>query len=401
MEAPRHELSPPNRFAAPAAAPAPTSAPASAPTSAPASAPASSPASAPAFAPTRVPARAAAVERAILQVAARQHGVVTRSQLVDAGLSLSSIDRRLAAGRLTGLHRGVYRVGPPVAPRTREMAAVLACGGATVLARGHAAAEVRGVAAALSHGSATELLRLFPDRRGRGPMEVSVAGSCRRHAGIHVHRVRALPADEVTWVEGIPVTTPARTILDMAPSLATRELERVVAEAIALRGTTPDGLLRLARSLRHARRPGVHRVRALLGADSDPARTRSVAEERFLELVRKTDVPDPETDFRIGRYTVDFVWPNQRVVVEIDGFTYHSSPASLEADHRRDSDLDAAGFHVLRFTWRKIQKEPMKVVGRVCRAIGRAEGRAEGRTERHAVRRRRTELSREAGTADQ
>jgi very-short-patch-repair endonuclease len=207
-------------------------------------------------------------------------------------------------------------------------------------------------------------------------MEVSVAGTVRRHAGIRVHRVRALPADEVTRVEGIPVTTAARTILDLAPPLATRELERVVAEAIAQRGTTPDGLLALALSPRHARRPGVHRVRALLGGDADPARTRSVAEERFLELVRQTDVPDPEADVRIGRYTVDFVWPDQRVVVEIDGFTYHSSPASLEADHRRNSDLDAAGFHVFRFTWRKIQKEPMDVVGRVCRAIGRAEGRA-------------------------
>jgi very-short-patch-repair endonuclease len=106
-----------------------------------------------------------------------------------------------------------------------------------------------------------------------------------------------------------------------------------------------------------------------------PARTRSVAEERFLELVRQTDVPDPESDVRIGRYTVDFVWPDQRVVVEIDGFTYHSSPG-LAADHRRNSDLDAAGFPVLRFTWRKIQKEPMEVGGRVCRTIGRAEGHA-------------------------
>jgi very-short-patch-repair endonuclease len=103
--------------------------------------------------------------------------------------------------------------------------------------------------------------------------------------------------------------------------------------------------------------------------------------------------PIRKSDVRIGRYTVDFVWPDQRVVVEIDGFTYHSSPASLEADHRRNSDLDAAGFHVLRFTWRKIQKQPMEVVGRVCRAIGRAEGRAEGQAEGQAGRRRRTVLS--------
>jgi hypothetical protein len=148
MEARRRELSPPRRLAAPA----------------------------------RAPARAVAVERAILQVAAGQHGVVTRSQLMGAGLSRSGVDRRLTAGRLTGLHRGAYRVGPPVAPRTLEMAAVLACGGATVPGRGDGAAELREAAAALSHGSAAELLRLVPERRGhpRGPMEVSVAGTARR-----------------------------------------------------------------------------------------------------------------------------------------------------------------------------------------------------------------------------
>jgi very-short-patch-repair endonuclease len=326
--------------------------------------------------PPATPANpAATLERAILQLAARQHGVVTRPQLLVLGLSPSAIDRRLAAGRLTALHRGVYRVGPPVAPRAREMAAVLACCGASALARGGAPPPARAKPAALSHRSAADLLGIVPGRRPCGPMEVSVQGSCRGRDGILIHRVRVLPADEITRVDGIPVTTPARTILDLAASLAARELERAVAEAIALRGTTPAELLALASSPRHALRPGVCHVRALLAGDTDPARTRSVAEERFLELVRATGLPKPETNVRVGRYKVDFLWRALRLVVEIDGFVFHSAPGRVEADHRRDSDLDADGYHVLRFTWREIQDEPMVVMGRLCRAMGRAERR--------------------------
>jgi very-short-patch-repair endonuclease len=327
--------------------------------------------------PARGSNPAAALERAVLQLAARQHSVVTRPQLLHVGLSPATIDRRLAAARLTAVHRGVYRVGPPVAPRAREMAAVLACGGASALARGGTGAflPARAKPTASSHGSAADLLRIVPGRRPRDPVEVSVQGSYRSREGILIHRVRFLPAGEITWVEGIPVTTPARTILDLAGSLPGRELERAVAEAIALRGTTSAALLALARSRRHALRPGVHRVRALLAGDTDPARTRSVAEERFLELVRTTGLPEPETNVRLGRYEVDFLWRALRLVVEIDGFVFHSAPGRAEADRRRDADLEAAGYHVLRFTWRELQNEPMVVLARLCRAMGKAEGR--------------------------
>jgi very-short-patch-repair endonuclease len=339
---------------------------------------------APEPAPEPEPDRAA-IERGILRLAGRQHGVVTRPQLRALGLKAGAVDRRVAAARLTALHRGVYRVGPPVAPLAREMAAVLACGGASALDYDSASGPAGGGAlpgaraAALSHGSAAHLLGIAEGPRARGPVEVAVVGSCRARPGIRIHRARSLPAGEVTRREGIPVTTPARTILDLAASLETRELERMMAEAIALRATTPAKLLALAGSPRHARRPGVWRVRAMLAGDNDPARTRSAAEEGFLGLIRSTDLPQPEANAPVGRYQVDFLWRAQRIVVEVDGFAFHSSPRSFEADHRRESDLDAAGYHVLRFTWRQIQETPTKVIGRVCRAVGRAEGRVEGR----------------------
>jgi very-short-patch-repair endonuclease len=303
------------------------------------------------------PRRRADFERAAIDLAARQHGVVTRAQLLELGLSPGAVGRRLKAGLLTRLHGGVYRVGPPVAPRMRAMAAVLACGDR----------------AFLSHASAADLHGI---PRGRGKLRVvhvTVEGRTVRRPGILTHRVRILPVDETTRVERLPATTPARTIVDLARSLATRTLERAVAEAMARRGTTQAELLALAE--RHRRREGVARIQAMFGGGASPARTRSRAEEVFFQLVSDAGLPRPQTNVGIGRYEVDVLFRAQRLVVEIDGFTYHASPGSFEADRRRDGELTDAGYTVIRITWRQLQDEPLVVLRRLVQALERGERR--------------------------
>jgi very-short-patch-repair endonuclease len=296
----------------------------------------------------------AAVERAILEVTGRQHGVATRAQLLAAGLGPSAVDHRVAAGRLVAVYRGVYRVGPPVATWGREMAAVLACGPAS----------------ALSHGSAACLLPILGDRRPPEVVEVTVWGGSRKRDGVRVHRVRDLPTDEITRVEGIPVTTPGRTIIDLAGVLDARELERAVIQAMALRETTRAKLLALTG--RYPRRRGVARLRAILAPEAGPARTRSKAEEVFLKLIRDAGLRDPEVNVIVAGHRVDFVWRTERVVVEIDGITYHSLTGRIEADRLRDADLADAGFRVLRITWRRLQEKPLAALASVIRALDRA-----------------------------
>jgi very-short-patch-repair endonuclease len=287
----------------------------------------------------------------ILELAARQRGVVSRRQLIQAGVSSDKVDGRVRAKRLHALYRGVYRVGPVVAQYAHEMAAVLACDGLAVV----------------SHRSSAELWQLPPQRRSAGPVTVILAHSDHgRRPNIEAHRVRALPVDEVTKLERIPITTPARTLLDIAGAVSCRELERAVAEAFA-RGLANESAITTLMS-RHPRRPGARVLRALLGAEQ-PALTRSEAEERFLSLIRKARLPAPEVNVSIGDYQVDFFWRVERFVVEIDGFAFHSSVDRFESDRRRDAVLAAAGLRVMRVTWRQMQGEPEAMLVRLGQAL--------------------------------
>jgi very-short-patch-repair endonuclease len=292
------------------------------------------------------------VEEAIMSLAAGQHGVVTRAQLVDAGFSADVVDHRLKRKRLRPLHRGVYLVGPLVARRVQEMAAVLACG--------------RG--AAISHRSAAMLWQLLPESAIRGPVEVSSErGDHTRRPGIRMHRVRTLPPDEVTMLDGIPVTTVLRTLCDLAGAVDRRELERALAEALTRRLASRSGIL-LHLACRSPAR-GLGALRALVEMDAHPALTRSEAEERFLALVRRARLPHPVVNVTVGGYEIDFLWDPGRLVVEVDGFAYHSSARMFERDRRRDADLTAAGLRVMRVTWRQIVSEPEALVVRLAQAL--------------------------------
>jgi very-short-patch-repair endonuclease len=293
-------------------------------------------------------------ERAIAELATRQRGVITRAQLLRIGLTRGAIDHRVKSARLHTLHRGVYLVGHAVqAKGARELAAVLACG--------------RG--AVLSHRSAAGLWRLLPD--SEGDFDVTVPGRrCESRHGIRVHHVGSLDRRDIRSLGGIPVTAPARTILDLAAVVSSRDLERALAEVHARRLAQRSELVALLARL--PRRPGVAAFRPLIESDSAPALTRSEAEERLLALIRAAELPAADVNVRIGGHEVDFLWRNQGLVVEVDGFSFHSSRAAFERDRLRDAELGAQGFRVMRVTWRQIARKPEAVVARIAMALATA-----------------------------
>lgn len=294
--------------------------------------------------------RSGSVEDVAARFASRQHGLVTRQQLLGAGVPSKVVERRVTRRRLRPVHRGVYLVGPVVPPRAAEMAACLACG----------------CHAAVSHGSASALWKMTPPRRPRAPVHVLVVGHARRRPGILVHRTVRRHADEVVRRDGIPVTSPARTLYDLADSGRARTVERALARALRRELTSQDELTTLV--TRHAGRPGAARLRSLLGG-APPPFVRSEAEERFLTMVQEARLPKPEVNVRLGPFEADFHWPAQRLVVEIDGYEFHSSRAAFERDRERDAELAARGLRVMRITWRQLTRERDAVLVRLARTL--------------------------------
>jgi very-short-patch-repair endonuclease len=295
------------------------------------------------------------LERAIGALARRQHGVVTRTQLIGLGLGTGAIDWRLRTGRLRALQRGVYFVGPVAPQLAGEMAAVLSCG--------------RG--AVLSPRIATSLWRLLPPPTPPGDIEVTVMGrDPGRRPGVRVHRVRRLEPDEVTTFQGIPITTPARTALDLAAIVSARELEQAVAE-VQRRGLADPRRLGVLVG-RYPTRRGAGLLRRLTRPNERPAITRSQAEERFLALIRDAELPSPEANVMLHGFEVDFLWREERLVVEIDGYAFHADRQAFERDRRRDAELAAHGYRVIRVTWRQLLDAPTVVVARVAQVLARA-----------------------------
>lgn len=200
------------------------------------------------------------------------------------------------------------------------------------------------------------------------PVHVTVAGPGRGpRPGVVVHRVAAFDSSEVTQIDGIPVTAPARTLFDLANVVRGRELEQAMARAERKRLTNRSELLSLVS--RHSRRRGIGALRHLLQDGAEPVLARSEAEERFLALIRRARLPAPEANSRIGNYEVDFVWRAQRVAVEVDGFAFHSSRVQFESDRRRDADLSAMGFRVIRVTWQQVVHESEVLLVRLAQSL--------------------------------
>ena len=294
----------------------------------------------------------AKLERILREQAGAQHGLVTREQLLAAGIPDHVIERRVRNGRLLPIHRGVYQAGPVVGSCAREMAAVLACGHESRLSHGSAGVlwELR------ARVSSDESIELTIPRRDR-----------RRISGIIVHRVSRLEPDEVTIVNGIPVTTPARTLLDLGECVGLREMEQALART-ERKGLVTRGELR-AMVDRHPRHRGARALRRLVENDGPAPFTRFPAEEIMLALVRKAGLPAPELNAQLLRYEVDLLWREQRLVVEVDGIAYHGSARAFVQDRRRDAQLIAAGYRVVRFTWKDLTEQPEATLVRIAQAL--------------------------------
>jgi Transcriptional regulator, AbiEi antitoxin/Protein of unknown function (DUF559) len=281
-------------------------------------------------------------DRAIAALAARQHGVISLEQLEELGLTAGAVKHRIGAGRLHRLHVGVYAVGHrALSGRGHRLAAVLACGRDAVL----------------SHRDGAALWEVRFTARTRIDVTVPRAHA-RSQPGIDVHRVRSLHPEDCTVRDGIPVTTVARTLLDLAEVVRPREVERAFDEAERL------GLLDLVALeavCRRARgRRGLKVLRPLV-ADRRPSMqdTRSPLERIFLPFCRDHGIPLPATNVEVAGLLVDAVWPAQRLIVELDGYEFHGKTRSaFEADRVRDATLQLAGYRVVRITWRRLEREP-------------------------------------------
>jgi hypothetical protein len=293
------------------------------------------------------------VDGPIGELAEAQHGVVGRQQLRDLGFAASSIDSRLRRGALLPVHRGVYGVGHTAMSREgRWMAAVLASGSAAVL----------------SHRSAGQLWRIVS---GGGAPEVTRPTASRANPRIRMHRSQLL-IDEIEEVEGIPVTSVSRTLLDLGALLSRQRLESALNEAEVRRLTSRISLPELLR--RYPRRHGSAVLRSLLGeAAESRGITKRELEARFAAFVATHDLPRPRRNADVavrGRFfNVDCLWAERRLIVELDGRAVHATRRAFEADRERDRVLSAEGWRVARVTWRQLRDEPGAVAADLRRLL--------------------------------
>jgi hypothetical protein len=270
------------------------------------------------------------VDLQIAGVATRQDGLVTRADLLALPLTGSAIDGRVSAGRLFIVFRGVYSVGhPPLTERALLRAALLAVG----------------PRAALSHRTAATYRRLA--ERSDQVIHVLVEGTPpRSRPGIRVHRTTR--PFEVTYHDGLPVTSPLRTLEDLRrePDFARMCTEALVRRLVTQTELDAAGLTR-----------------------PDVAPTPGAFGRRFHALLRQAGLPHPAPELPIGRYVADFAWPDQRVIVETDGYGAHGHRGAFEHDRARDAYLLARGWVVMRVTWRRLGREPLRVVAELAQIL--------------------------------
>jgi hypothetical protein len=295
----------------------------------------------------------AIADRRLAELARHQHGVVARWQIEPFGMSAEMIKSRLGRGSLHLLHLGVYGVGHRgLTPDGRLMAAVLAVGAEAVL----------------SHQSAAQAWGILP----KAPIEPEVTRPrrVRGRPGIVVHR-SPLPGDEVTVLDGIPVTTVPRTLVDLAAVVDRRKLER--AWNAAEIGERRDRLSVAQILDRHPGRRGTAALRQLIAGKRPADITRNDLEEGFVALVDRFGLPRPRMNAHIALrgkfYEVDCLWERQRVVVELDGREVHGTRTAFESDRERDRVLLAEGYRVTRVTWRQMRNSAPAVATDLSRIL--------------------------------
>lgn len=267
------------------------------------------------------------------------------------------IRRRIASGHLVPLHRGIYAVGHRKLRREGHwLAAVLAAGPGAVLSHRHAAAlhGIRSVAAS--------------------QVDVSTGRQRGAQAGIRIYGRRALHVNEITVIDSVPVTTVARTLVDLAAMVSPQQMERAVSESERL-GSFDLTALEAALKRTRGRRGSGH---AILTAALAQYRThgetitRSELERRFLTLLDAHQLPRSRMNVIVEGSEVNALWPQQRLVVELDGYAFHHHRQAFEHDRTKANDLTAAGYTVLRFTYRNVTEQPGDVAARIALELSRA-----------------------------
>lgn len=282
--------------------------------------------------------------RCVAEVAARQWGNIGIAQLHDCGVTADSVKRWAADGRIHRVHRGVYAVGHrSPAPEAAWAAALLACGEGAVL----------------SHRAAAAVHGLLPPP---DTVDVTTPGRIRPHRGVRTHSPSMpLRRDEVTRAKGLNATTVPRTLLDLAAD--GMNPKRLIAEAVARRLTSMPALRAYLAS-----RPGA-RGSARLRIGIDGRQARSGLEDRFASFLRRFGLPEPVMNEKVGPFTVDGIWPEAGLVVEIDTIGTHGTAWSFENDRLRDAYLVGRGLRVIRVTERRIEQDDRRLAADIRRAL--------------------------------
>jgi very-short-patch-repair endonuclease len=270
---------------------------------------------------------------------------------MDAGLLHSSIGRRSDRGLLHRIHRGVYVLGhKALAQYARESAALLAAGDRAVI----------------SHISAAAVWGFGPPPAPEDDIHITTIGSkVRSRPGLTAHRSRTLQPCDIRRLHGLPVTAPARTLFDLAAT-GYHHLDRAFGEAHAQRLVTARDIEDAIE--RAGPRAGIRALRALQ-SDNASGFTRSKAERILRRLLRDANLPMPRFNAKIAGYEVDAVWPDRHLIVEVDGYAYHGHRAQFERDRRKDLALTAAGYRVIRVSWRQLTQEPFALIAVISSAL--------------------------------
>jgi very-short-patch-repair endonuclease len=298
---------------------------------------------------------ARSADRIIWTLAGRQHGAVERRQLLAAGITPQEITTRLNDGRLRSIHRGVYLAGPIVDEHTYEMAALLACGPRS----------------ALSHRSAAALWKVLPYPATASVWVTLPPGRSAKRQRVTIIRASLAPRD-LRKRDGMLLTSPPRTILDLAARLDESDLEQAVAEA-SYRRLASERELRSQLKQNRGKR-GAAKLREILDVPGGPQRTRSPAERSMLRLLRTAGVTGFKTNAKIHGYEVDFLWRDLNFAVEIDGYDGHSSRVAFERDRLKWARLQSRGVQVMPVTGRQVRRHPDEVLSRLLKALARARG---------------------------
>jgi very-short-patch-repair endonuclease len=275
-------------------------------------------------------------DEVIARIATAAHGVVTRDELLRAGVTVTTIRRRLERGALIPVHRGVYRVGHLAPSYQATFTAAVKAGGNEAALCGRAAAHMWGLV------------------KGRPPQPEILAPGKRQIPGVLIHRCQGIDSTDITTRDGVHITTIERTLVDLACSLPVFELGRACHEADVRYRVTPEQVEAVL--ARRPSSPGAGALRRILHGDQRISLSR--LELRFLRRLRTERLPIPETNRLAGGRRVDCRWPEHRLTVELDGFRYHRSRHAWEQDRRREREARARGDEFRRYTWGDVADDP-------------------------------------------